>query len=84
MTIDQENLIKILQSIFTTKEDLRQMRDDLADKMDVLLTANDKAAKEFKDLRTEVSFFHIGQKRQDEVLNNHENRIKIVENKLVA
>ena len=67
MALDQENIIKILQNIFPSKEDFQSFKEELKQSNNEVLNSNDKVVKELKDLRTEVSFFHIGQKRQDEV-----------------
>mgnify|MGYP001583121725 CR=1 FL=1 len=79
MTVDQENIIKILQNIFPSKEDFQSFKEELKQSNNEVLNSNDKIATELKNLRQEVSFFHIGQKRQDEVLGNHEIRLKTVE-----
>lgn len=81
---NQDNILKAIKTI--VQEEVRPLEDRLTRKItdfkDEVLTSNDKIAKELKDLRTEVSFFHISQKRQDEVLNNHENRLKTVETRV--
>ncbi|MEK7125758.1 MAG: hypothetical protein AAB880_02465 [Patescibacteria group bacterium] len=82
MTLDQENIIRILQDVFTTKQDFYKFSEKFDLKFDEILNSNDKIARELKDLRQEVSFFHIGQKRQDQTLNNHENRLKTVESRI--
>lgn len=77
-----ENQTNIIEAIrLVVKDEIQPMREEFNLKFDEVLNSNDKIAKELKDMRTEMSFFHIGQKRQDEVLSNHENRLKVVESR---
>lgn len=79
--MDNQDIIRILQNVFATKEDFNKFSEKFGLKFDEVLNSNDKIATELKNLRQEVSFFHIGQKRQDEILGNHENRIKAMESR---
>lgn len=76
---EQENFIKILQTVFTTKEDMENFKEEMKESNNKVLNSNDKIAREIKDLRQEVVVFHGGQRRQEDVLNNHEIRLKVVE-----
>lgn len=75
-----ENQTNIIEAIkLVVRDEIQPIREEFSKKFNEILNSNDKIATELKNLRQEVSFFHIGQKRQDEVLNNHEIRLKTVE-----
>ena len=78
-----ENQTNIIEAIrLVVRDELKPIDEKFSLRFNEVLNSNDKIAKELKDMRTEMSFFHIGQKRQDEVLNNHEIRLKTVETRV--
>ncbi len=79
MNAEQQNLLRTLESIFATKEDLRRIEDKAVQFKDEVLTSNDKLAKKLDTILTEQAAFLGGQRRQDETLGNHEHRLLALE-----
>lgn len=76
---EQENLIKILQTVFATKEDIENFKEEMKESNNKVLNSNDHIAKELHDLRIEVTVFNAEQRQQNDILDNHEIRLKTVE-----
>ncbi|MBI4122528.1 MAG: hypothetical protein HY462_00855 [Parcubacteria group bacterium] len=78
----EENLLKVLQAVFVTKEEFYKFDEKFSLRFDEILNSNDIIAKKITDLYTEVASFHGGQMRQDDTLNNHEHRLKTIESSI--
>jgi|GEM_PF-2822275 len=77
---NQQNIFEAIKRV--VHDEMQPMRDEIHQFKNEILTSNDKVIKELKDLRTEVTAFHGGQRRQDDQLQEHSHRLKIVESKV--
>ncbi len=76
----QQNIFTAIKQV--VRDEMRPMRDEMHQFKNEMLTSNDKVVKELKDLRQEVAMFNGGQRRQDEQLQEHSHRLKVVETKI--
>lgn len=79
MTAEEKNLLQTLERVFATKEDLRRVEDKVTQFKDEVLTSNDKLAKKLDTILTEQAAGLGGQRRQDETLGKHEQRLLALE-----
>ena len=74
---NKQNIFEALKRV--VRNEIQPMRDEIHQFKNEILTSNDKIAKELIIIRTEVAAFNGGQQRQDEQLQEHSQRLKIVE-----
>lgn len=76
---NQQNIFEVIKQV--VRDEMQPMRDEMHQFKDEILTSNDKIVKELKDLRQEVTMFNGGQRRQDDQLLEHDQRLSVVEAK---
>lgn len=73
--------IEKLSGIFATKEDLENLRGELKNDF---LTSQDKIISKLDEMRQEQRMSLLQERRRDEKIENHETRIKKIEDKVLA
>ena len=87
MTIDK--LAEITQRGFELlrgemKNEIGGLRDEMSEKFDRVLSGQDKILKRSEDLETDNVMSAAVHRRQDDKLENHEERIVVVEEKVLV
>lgn len=85
MAITKKDIEK-LSEVFATKEDLKGFatKEDLASLKNEMLTGQDKIMKKLEDISIEQKMAYSQSRRQEEKTDNHEIRIKILEEKVLV
>lgn len=77
--------IEKLSGIFATKDDLENLRSELRSELkNDFLTSQDIIIKKLEDIQLEQKMAYTQERRRDEKLENHETRIKKIEDKVLA
>lgn len=82
---DIEKLVEKFSGIFATKEDLKEEISKLDRRLsDKILTSHDEIMKKLSDLSTEKIVMMGQYRRHDSTIENHEVRIKTLEQKVLV
>ena len=84
MSITNKDVEK-LSGIFATKDDLNNFREEILIKVnDSISNSQDKIIKKLEDMSIEQKMAFSQYRRQEEKLENHESRIKVLEDKVLT
>ncbi|MBI5701675.1 hypothetical protein HZC34_07560 [Candidatus Saganbacteria bacterium] len=82
---DIENIIIKFSAIFATKQELQTGLNSLKSELkNDILTSQDKIMKKLEDLSIEQKMSYAQSRRQEVKLENHEERIKHIEEKVLT
>ena len=76
--------IENLSNLFATKKDLEELKLDFQGLRNDFLTGQDKFMKKLEDMYIEMKMFNSAFSRQEEKTENHEKRIKTLEEKVLV